>query len=176
MDEQVIIDNDLDALVARIMPLADGLVTFDGVDGAGKTGTMLRVGERLGCLTVDIDRFLDRHRGQYVEAIRYDELQDAIEEAERISPLLLMAGVCMRDILQRLARTAQLSIYVQAMSTYGLADQDILDAEDGKLSGVYADLARLGIVAPLDNEVWNYHCRTQPRRRADIIFLRRQVL
>ncbi|MBU9247802.1 hypothetical protein [Burkholderia multivorans] len=124
---------------------------------------------RLKCPAIDLDQYLDRQRGEFVNALRLPELASVIEQARQQSPVVLIAGVCMREVLMRLKREADMHVYVQRNSRTGIpSDLDFLDLEDGnQLDDTLAPL-----LSDLDLEIAAYHARHRPRRNADLVYIR----
>ncbi|PRG36690.1 hypothetical protein C6T52_14220 [Burkholderia multivorans] len=122
---------------------------------------------RLKCPAIDLDPYLERERGEFSNALRLTELASAIEQACRQSPVVLVAGVCMREVLDRLGIAAARHVYVQRNSTMGIpCDLDILDLEDGR------QIIDTSLFGELDREVAAYHDRYHPRRNADVVYVR----
>src|SRR5690348_2629622 len=93
-----------------------GLVGIDGWTGVGKTTLAKSLAETLGCKTYDLDEALDRDQRNYVSALRLDEIAAALTSPTRV---LLVSGVCLRQVLQEVERSADLHIYVKRMATWG---------------------------------------------------------
>nr|WP_310143255.1 hypothetical protein [Burkholderia ambifaria] len=122
---------------------------------------------RLKYPAIDLDQHLNRQRGEFVNALRLSELAAAIQEALQQSPVALIAGVCIREVLDRLQCDTVLHIYVQRNSPMGIpGDLDILDIEDGR------QLGDMSLLSELDKEIASYHARYCPRRNADVVYVR----
>src|SRR4051794_31731865 len=151
-----------------IASIGAGIVLLDGCTQSGKTTLGHCICCRLGTdivSLVEADQHLERKQDRYVGALRVDRLKEAIAWASRRSPIVLLDGVCAREIAECAEVTPALSVYVQRNTAAGPeGDQDILDAEKGY--GGDADLSSL------DKEIYAYHARHKPRRNADIIYIR----
>ena len=165
---------DVAALEARISGVGAGIVALDGAPQAGKSWLMSELARRLRCDAIDLDDHLDEDHRVFVDALRLTELDRRLDAALAASRLVLVAGVCMREVLDKLGRSPALSIYVQRNTPMGIAgDLDMIDAEDGEQSNATKELDALFLdCGVLDREVRHYHERYKPRRNADIIFIR----
>ncbi|MDO3527528.1 hypothetical protein ACNRBH_09155 [Ralstonia pseudosolanacearum] len=160
---------DVSDLESLLRTVEHGLITFDGCTSSGKTTLMNNLAGRLKCPAIDLDQYLDRQRGEFVNALRLPALTDAIEQGCQQSPVVLVSGVCMREVLDRLQFTAAMNIYVQRNSRTGIpSDLDFLDLEDGHL----LDDTLASLLSDLDLEIAAYHEHYRPRRNADVVYVR----
>jgi hypothetical protein len=162
------IKDDPNALAAQIAPLR-GVVLFDGWTGVGKTALAHMLSEWLGCAAIDVDDYVDRNRGYFVNAIRFDELRATAADALKQSALALVSTICARDVAKRLGVPVAAFVYVEQRSSMGLpANAEITDAEDGGPDAFaeYQDLP------PLEREIFDYHAAFKPRKTADILYIR----
>ncbi len=160
---------DVSDLESLLRTVEHGLIAFDGCTSAGKTTLMNNLARRLKCPAIDLDQYLDRQRGEFVNALRLPALTDAIEQGRQQSPVVLVSGVCMREVLDRLQFTAAMNIYVQRNSRTGIpSDLDFLDLEDGH----QVDDTLASLLSDLDLEIAAYHERYRPRRNADVVYVR----
>ncbi|MFC0575360.1 hypothetical protein [Paraburkholderia solisilvae] len=157
---------DLESIVRTI---GHGLIAFDGCTSVGKTTLMKKLAGRLKCPAIDLDPYLNRQRGEFVNELRLPEVASAIEQAHQQSPIALIAGICMREVLDRLQLTAAVHIYVQLNSPMGIpSNLNIMDREDGhQIDDTYGKL-----LSETDWEIAAYHERYRPRSNADVIYVR----
>jgi hypothetical protein len=164
MPEEII--DDPQALAERLSSI-QGLIAFDGCPTAGKTYLARDVAARLGCDAIDVDEYIHRDHGIFVDALRVDDLVAAITAALSKSPLTIMSGICARAVVERLGLQAMF-VYVQRSSSTGIpGDLDTLDAEEDG-----ADVSHARDLPPPHGEVLEYHARYKPRRWADIVYIR----
>jgi hypothetical protein len=120
---------------------------------------------RLGCSVVDVDKFLpapeDNPKRAFVDALRIADLRRAIEDG---GPLVLMSGVCARQVVERLGLTAAAFVWIERASSVRL-DQISRDFFD------YDDLADTPSQHPLYKEVEAYIVARNARLRPDVIYL-----
>jgi hypothetical protein len=65
----------------RVREIRYGLITFDGCMLAGKTELMLEIARRQGVQGLDLEDFVERQQGVFIEALRLQVLTAAIERA-----------------------------------------------------------------------------------------------
>jgi len=159
----------VNALVAEIAGVHEGIVALDGCPLAGKSTVRVLICERLGAIGLELDRFLTREQGKYVDALRADDISVAVQDALSRSSIVVLDGVCMRAILAALGLAARLHVYVQPISPSGvLRNIETLDAENGKP----LDPTVAPFFSELDHEVFRYHAAYQPFNRANVIYYR----
>ncbi|MFM0085024.1 hypothetical protein P0D72_40165 [Paraburkholderia sediminicola] len=118
-------------LVALLQVVNGGIIALDGCLNGGKTTLMKELGVRLSCRSIDFDDYVARGQGRYVAALRRNDLDAAIERALALSKVAVLAGVCMRAVLEQIGRRAAFNVYVQRDALLGPPyDYEILDLED----------------------------------------------
>lgn len=156
-------------LISHLRSVAFGsacLIAIDGVDGAGKSTLAVKIAESLDCgAPLDVDSFLEQNQRKYVEALRLDPLRQQLEQ--RDGQPTVLAGICMRQVLERLRLRADRHIYVKRMVVWGWADED--EVEGNQIAEI--ELA-MGEINELKREVKAYHSRYMPHLRADVIYER----
>lgn len=162
---QHVIENHFDRLAVMIHSIGAGVVMIDRCTLAGKTRLARMLAKRLQAAAIDADCHINRGQDAFIAALRADELKTAVEAAQARSKVVLVSGVCARDIAEKLGLAPALFVYVLRKTAAGVdGDMDILDAEDG----VQHDFS----CSPLDAELAEYHKRRQPRRNANILYIR----
>lgn len=164
--------NDVNTLLDILRQASNGLISFDGCDGAGKTTLAQDISRALGHEAIDLDPFLNQQTGEFFGALRLLELKQQIDDALMRTPVVLLSGVCMRRVLGALNRVAAVSVYVQRITQAGLpGDMDFIDVE----SGIEASADVLENFGVLDHEIYEYHRQYRPRSNADVVFNRRSA-
>ena len=96
------------------------------MDGSGKSTLASSLSKELGCPRVNIDDHIDKNFGKYVNHVNYDGLQRQIDKAKR--PIII-EGVCLLAVLERLQLSLDTLIYVKRVSDYGSwRDEDDYEA------------------------------------------------
>lgn len=135
----------LDKIARRIDPTETSLIAIDGLPGAGKSTLASSLAERLRIRTVHLDDFIDPECTGFTDDLRYEDLRSALVQRP-----LIVEGVCMRDVLDRLSLSPTRFVYLQAP----IADR------------------HLDRTHPLVREVRAYTDRRHPVQRADLVLTR----
>jgi hypothetical protein len=154
-------------LESQLRTVARGIVAIDGCTSAGKTTLMRVLANQLKWPWIDVDEHVNPGRGHFVRALRVSDLSSAIEQASREPSVVLIAGVCMREVLACLECDAALHIYVKRKSRVGIpSDLNTLDLENALTLGDTSQFRGL------DREIAYYHFRCRPHRNADVVYVR----
>lgn len=161
-----------DELSSYLAGIGRGLVAFDGRSGVGKTPLAREMAQRVGGAAVDVDAFLPKATDADFEATRgldfadmlhINDLRRAIEAG---GPLVLMSGVCARQVLKRLQLPAAGIVWVQRASLLRLDQmcRDFLDYdEDAIAPGAGKRSIHVDVQAYVDAH--------DARRNADVVFM-----
>lgn len=145
-----------------------GLIVFDGRGGEGKTTLMREMAARLSCQGVDGDDFLIPDQGVFLDALRIDDLRNHIQTAFQSSPIVLLATVCARDVVDRMGLSNAVYVYVQWASRERLEHtRDNFDADIDAPSDDLLDDENL----VLHRAVEEYHSARNPRGLADVAYI-----
>jgi uridine kinase len=164
------------------------LLGIDGTDGSGKTTLAASLSEALGCPHINLDDHIDKNKGQYVNHVHYPTVKEIIDSAHS---QIIIEGVCLLAIAERLKVNFDALIYVKRIASYG----DWRDEDDCNVTEdieefmkrkkedlnkfVHADAYLEGkdfpddtIFPELAEEIIRYHHTYRPHERADFIFRR----
>ncbi|HDR9189919.1 hypothetical protein [Burkholderia vietnamiensis] len=177
MDQTV---RSVEDVLARLRMVERGIVTFDGCTGAGKTTMAAIASWVLGHPAIDVDLYVNKNKGSFIDELQVPKLRRYVEQALARSPVLLLSGVCMGWILQRIDQQSALAVYVWRRSSIGLPyDTDIIDAEEGAQFEGYESIISATeydpTAAALDRELHAYHADCHPVANADLLFLRKSA-
>jgi hypothetical protein len=162
--------NDSLSELAEALKTVTGLIALDGCTGVRKT----RLAEKIGAArpdseVIEVDRFLEPNQDQYVAALRVVQLREAVWRALNRSGIVILDGVCARDVICLIGCNAAFHVYVQRNSSVGVPQHlDILDQEEKDAPSFHDPACPPSL---LELELAEYHRRRQPRRNADIIFV-----
>ena len=162
-----------DELVARIHEIAVSrpvrIIGIEGFTTAGKTYLGRNLAARLPARLISIDLFLMRRIPSYVADLDLRKLQGEIDATIQSNHSLILEAICLRDVISRISLPAvDLFIYVKRLSSNTGAWHDGYDLED-------FDQGQWN-VAGLEPHLsdFQYHHRTRPHKRADLVYLRRE--
>ena len=163
---------DISALVVLLPGVRGALIALDGCPNAGKTKLMKDLASQLSCGFVDVDDYVSRGQGRYVAALRLTDLEAAIARSLVTSPAVVLAGVCMQAVLERLGRSAAFNVYVQRDAPLGPPyDYEILALEDAPIDvDVETEEVDTEDLGALCREVCRYHARYRPRHNSDAVY------
>lgn len=151
------------------------IIGIDGADGSGKTTLSKEIGQHLGLPILNLDDYLIRSQGSYVDHLKYNELLEFIEINKNT---LIIEGLCLIDVLKRIDLQLDCFIYVKLMNNIG----EWLDEEECDIKGSVNEMIqelgrRVKMVEPecqgisiFREEIISYHKRSRPFEKADIIF------
>ncbi len=180
------------AIRAHMEGRARPVVGIDGADGSGKTFLATEIGTVLNLSVLSVDDFVEKERGNYVKHIHQAELEAALGGT---ATGVIVEGVCLLDVLDRLRFSADCLIYVKRCDADGFWYEDgdyddpsrSADVVLARLSQQLAAMADLtcpfhnepgdpfaGSATPLREEIIRYHYRARPHERADFVYLRRE--
>jgi hypothetical protein len=162
-------------------------IGIDGVTGAGKTQLADELAEALEIPVLDVDDYVHRNQGAYVDYVDYPALKSAIAAM----PALILGGVCLRQVLENLGTELDGHIYVMHMREGLWADEEDCVFPDGveaaieELAGRNVQLSRhfdepsrhTGFEQDDDSlqlkfEVMRYHATFVPQESADLVYER----
>ncbi len=152
--------NSASELARRLSRFQGGLIAIDGYPGVGKSTVAHELATRLRVQCVHLDDFLLRNRGAFLKYLRYEQLSSALHQRP-----LVVEGVCLLAVLDRLEVIPDVVVYVQALDSTSqqsknaaIASGDIARGSSGQGDG-------------LSQEVAEYHRHFRPVEKADIIYI-----
>jgi hypothetical protein len=102
----------------------------------------------------------------YPERLTYSRILSAVNSAVASSPVTIVEGICLREVLRRSTVAANVFVYVKSVAANGLWD-DGFHLEDFQTEGA--------MPVNLEEPHWSdftYHAAVRPHERADIMFHR----
>jgi hypothetical protein len=162
-------------------------IGIDGIDGAGRSYLAGKLSQALQYPILDVDDYLYKNQGGYVDFIDYPALSGALSSM----PSFILCGVCVREVLANLATSLDGHVYVKRMRGGLWADEDecvFPEGVDVAIDNLAQDSAilsnlfderpdQLGHVMEdslprLSAEVMRYHEMYVPQEVADLVFER----
>ena len=162
-------------------------IGIDGVDGAGKSHLAEKLARSLECTALNLDDYLYRNQGGYVDFIDYKALSAALTAI----PAFILHGVCLREVLANMDMTLDGHIYIKRMRGGFWADENECEFPEG-VDAAIENLARYSAMISerfdersdqpgqegedssplLSDEIMRYHDKWSPQEAADLIFER----
>jgi hypothetical protein len=151
----------------------------------GKSYLAEELSRSLECPTLELDDYLHKNQGGYVDFIDYKALSVALSSI----PTFILCGVCLREVLANLGATLGGHIYIKRMRHGLWADEDKcvfpegvdvaieLLARNAAMISDYFD-ERSDQPGPevedslphLSDEIMRYHDKWLPHETADLVF------
>jgi cytidylate kinase len=168
-----------------------GVVAIDGVDGSGKSTLANTLSQMTGWAVLRLDDYLQRDQSTYVQHIDLKRLRT---DLCAVPGIVLVEGVCVLRVLERIDEPLQSHIYVKRLGRFGnwldevescfdcnseqkiaeLSEQVALVAEHRRLldgeSNINSTL-QVGLTE-FRAEVIRYHSELRPFERAAYIYER----
>lgn len=152
-------------------------IGIDGIDGVGKSTLAGTLANHLGVDHIDIDNYLDKNHGGYLQYLDYKSLETDLAKANGF----VLEGVCLLAVIEIIDTKLDTLIYIKRMA-HGLwanerecnisgdvnefieSERDVVNL----ISGSSDNEESLGLA----EEVIRYHDKYRPHEKVDIIFQR----
>lgn len=171
--------------------LTVGTVAVDGIDGSGKSTLARALAQRSGWTILHLDDYLHKDQGTYVQHIDAERLKGDLRALDGV---VIVEGVCVLAVLERVAEPVVAHIYVKRLGSYGawLDEEDScvdcsVEEKLAELSAQVAHFAKhrglvdsdaVGVSASATGltefreEVIRYHAAYRPFETATFVFER----
>jgi tRNA A37 threonylcarbamoyladenosine biosynthesis protein TsaE len=161
------------------------IVSIDGWSGSGKTTLARDLADRLSLRRCELDEYVHEQRGGFLEHLDYPRLSTALANVRTASAPVLVDGICVLEVLERLGLRSDLKVYVRKISASGIwhdglnldpsrTAEEVIE-EDRQSAERWAEMhgKKLGEGGePLAWEVLRYHYGYLPHESADVYFNR----
>ena len=177
--------NELTQYIETVISEIDGgILSIDGKDGSGKTYLSDSLSKTLNLIHINLDEFIVKKKDKYIAFINYEKLDLAIKDALIKNDIVIVDGVCVLSVLQKLKIIPKYSIYVKKTNNRGCwLDEHYFDLESSPEVVFKKDKEEIREFSKLINqkyiddeddglfqEIINYHFDFKPHIKADIIF------
>ena len=102
-------------LVGHI-PQTAALISIDGFDGVGKTTIGDQLAAEICSQFVDLDDYPNKNQGAYLDALRIDDLSDALVRAINSGSRVIVSGCLVEEALKLCRISPDYRIYVMRTS------------------------------------------------------------
>jgi hypothetical protein len=177
-----------DLIIKEIEDSGVKIISIDGWTGSGKSFLMDSL--EIEATKISVDDYYKKHSDQYVDVIYYDDLKDKVLESKG---LIMLEGICIQEVLNRIVIIPDLTIYIKRLSNGGFwseeeyvnkenaeeifylddknLEYDIITGEKREISDDEKELTekRQGVFYDLVR----YHYKYLPHLNSDIVFERK---
>ncbi|MBI1928061.1 hypothetical protein HYR99_27935 [Candidatus Poribacteria bacterium] len=169
-----------DWLRERSVDQQPSIIGVDGTTGCGKTTIARQIAQTLNLEHVELDSVLEKHQGGYADYINYHELRRLIDRAAQFPRSIVVEGICLLKILDRIQVTPDILIYIKHVNAYGdWYDDRYYEPRENPQEAIHefdSELSRLAsrgkeFPADCEKEIIQYHQTYKPTVKADCVFL-----
>ena len=163
------------SLLAPILHANPEVIGIDGLDGCRKSTLARRIAGHIHYQVINLDDFLEKNKGTYVDHIDLVGVRDAVQGSKSI-----VEGVCLLNVIELAKLDLDFCIYVQRCRLGLWADEDWL----GLNQDVDEYLEKLNVATALisgseesesdvdlSEEIIRYHHTFRPHERAELTFV-----
>lgn len=159
------------------------VITIDGWDYTGKSTLAKRLAEELNLCVIELDQFLNKNQGGYVQHIQYERLRNAFAHASH--PRVLVEGICILKVLQRLRISPNIQVYMKKLSAEetwhpgltldpGKNAEQVIEEDKSLRKQIAVRRGNPGTEATglevLEYEIIRYHYTFKPHETADFYY------
>jgi pantothenate kinase-related protein Tda10 len=145
------------------------IIGVDGAYGSGKSTLARKLAEALEGAVLEIDQYTLRNGQPYRQQLRYEELGRGLEALRSKGKPVVVEGICLLDVLERIGARPGTVVYVKKLDESGIwHDQDTCDPDWIDLDSASLQLPGAAVA----REVAAYHKDRDPLASADIVFIR----
>ena len=167
------------------------IISVDGIDGCGKTTLAKELVNNLDLTHINLDEYLIKNKGTYVNYIKYKILKQDISKKLANNKVIIIDGICILKVLESIKIKSDFKIYVKKLrwGTHWLEGQiidysknvdEVLKTEEETLRKFCEINAKIegkkpGKFVPQESifqEIVRYHFEYRPNLNADVIFER----
>lgn len=162
-------------IVNRVNSIGIKIITLDGKDNAGKSCLAKRLCADTEYIPIDLDddRYLHKNKGGFVDFIKHDNLVKDIRQSTDANKTVIISGICIQKVLDKLGIKPDLTLYCKRLSSNGAVwydgimyfdytqtEDDVIRNNRGKIAIFY--------------EIVRYHYEYKPDENCDMIYERLQ--
>lgn len=169
--------DDISKLAAFIRNKSYCRIGIDGTNNAGKSTMAGKLSKILGIRHLNLDDFLVKGNGGYVDYLKYDEIKLQISDTK----CFVVEGVCLLNVLEKTDTSIDCLIYVKRMQHGLWADEreceiteDIEDFinKEKELVRLLQQTKSVPDSLGLGEEIIRYHYMFKPHKKADLFYTR----
>ncbi len=141
------------------------MIGIDGVAGCGKSKIAEQLSKEIGAKWIEVDEYLDKHKGGYIPFIKYDQLEGDIKKERKQNQPIIVEGICLLEVLDHIKEKPDIFIYVKrVLRKYGTESW-----YDDYLCDPNSDLYRK-VEDSLEKEIQKYYEEFRPTERTNYFY------
>jgi len=149
------------------------IISIDGVDGVGKSTLACRIKKELGFSHLEIDTYVQKRQGGYIDHIGYEQLSVTIKHAIAENHDIIIEGICVQQVLSQLNINSNVRVYIRVKDSYGFwMDQMRFFPPEKTADEMIAERKRKGFPFGHVEDIIRYHYTFKPYEKADYILER----
>ena len=162
-------ENELVAALRNTSFDSKSTVSVDGVDGVGKTTLSTKIAQELCLSNIELDDFVQKNQGGYINHIDYDRLLKKINANKPV----VVEGICVLQILQRIQIRPNVRIYIKVVDRYCFCNGQIKYFPPDKSADEVINERKIkGFSVGFEEDLIRYHYNFTPHEKSDYIFER----
>ena len=154
------------------------LISIDGVGGTGKSTLARAIASITSSRVVSVDDYLIPYKGSYLPHLRYEDLENDLKAAETHHlQFVIIEGLCVLAVLERLHRQPDIAVYIRRVDEYGEWSDKFYYSEDNDLDEVLERLTEIDAHYPdmpgigdKDRELVRYHIQKRPITHSQYVY------
>lgn len=181
--------NDLTELMNYIKDNAKNkmIVSIDGWNDSGKSTLADIFLNITNFIVIHIDDFLNKNTGEYLNSIKYDDLNMEIDKSADENQIVVLEGNCILEILDCLNKSSDIKVYNKDVDINGCwrneryvdnskTVQEIIDDDESKLGdfsfieGYDKNMFNSDDSDIVFKELIKYHKEYKPHENCDVLF------
>jgi len=169
--------DDIEKLAAFIRDKGCCRIGVDGTNGAGKSTMASKLSEILGLSHLNLDHYLDKEKGGFLDYLKYDEIkQQTLETA-----CFVVDGVCLLNVLEKIETPIDCLVYVKRMCHGLWADEDECEVTEEIEEYIKKEKETIRLIERAENtpdtlglaeEIIRYHDKYKPHKKAELFYTR----
>lgn len=152
-------------------------IGVDGTNDAGKSTMAGKLSKILGLRHLNLDDFLVKGGGWYLDYLKYDEIKIRTSETN----CFVVEGVCLLNVLEKTDTSIDCLIYVKRMQHGLWADERECEITEEIEEFINREKETIRLIEQAENvpetlelaeEIIRYHFKYKPHKKADLFYTR----
>ncbi len=172
MQTQVASESELIEVLRKKLSMHSSiLIGIDGFMRSGKSRLAMKLSSELGGYRVSLDAYADSgsYKPHYVDKLLLDYFVEDVDKLKRKFPCVVIEGICLLEVMERVKRPVDSLVYVKRISQTGLWNDGF------RLEDYVTNKAIRENEEGLRKSELDYHVTKGPHEKAELIFERTET-